>query len=256
MAGSTNFLQWNPNANNQETDAAWAADTLRLNGAPAGASICPSVMDNKFRYQMSTFIAAFAQALANKGYTISDASLSTLIATLAAVITLADLAPYELHSSMTADVEAIGDPRYLQIANFLSTLESYVSTLENNYFDPRYAQLAGNSGQVFSVANASSASQAVAFGQALGLGQTWQNVTGSRTNNTTYYNTTGRPIFISAWGYALQTTSVGILVNGVQVAYSLVGVSSPASSQPWASTIVPPGASYAYEGAVTFFELR
>ena len=32
---------------------------------------------------------------------------------------------------------------------------------------------------------------------AIGMGQTWQNVSGSRTNGTSYQNTTGRPIMVS-----------------------------------------------------------
>lgn len=38
--------------------------------------------------------------------------------------------------------------------------------------------------------------QALAALSSLGYGQTWQNVTGSRSTGTTYYNTTGRPITV------------------------------------------------------------
>ena len=34
-------------------------------------------------------------------------------------------------------------------------------------------------------------------GQALGVGQTWQDVSASRSSNTSYQNTTGRPIMVS-----------------------------------------------------------
>jgi hypothetical protein len=46
---------------------------------------------NKVWYQSSTFVAAFCQMMANKGYTLSDASITTLEAVLAHVITDADL---------------------------------------------------------------------------------------------------------------------------------------------------------------------
>lgn len=39
--------------------------------------------------------------------------------------------------------------------------------------------------------------QALVAGQAIGVGQSWQNVTNSRNHNTTYHNTTGRPIMVS-----------------------------------------------------------
>lgn len=87
---STNFLQWNPTLANQETDTAYAADASRTGGAGVDA-IFPSSTANKLFYQMSTFITALANALVTKGYTTSDASLSTLQGVLANVITSADI---------------------------------------------------------------------------------------------------------------------------------------------------------------------
>jgi hypothetical protein len=89
----SNFLQWNPAAANQETDSAYSSDTMRSGGA-ANPSVFPSATANKLFYQLSTFVAALAQALATKGYAMSDSSLSTLTSTMASVITSADLAPY------------------------------------------------------------------------------------------------------------------------------------------------------------------
>jgi hypothetical protein len=77
MAGSNNFLQWNPAENNMETDAQYLLDSMRLNGATA--QIYPSNLHNKFAYQATTFINALAQMIANKGYNVSDTSLSALI---------------------------------------------------------------------------------------------------------------------------------------------------------------------------------
>jgi hypothetical protein len=80
MAGSSNFLQWNPDKNNQQTDGQYIADAMRSNGAESG--VCPSVMDNKFRYQVSIMVAALGQVLSNKGFTVSDADLTALITVL------------------------------------------------------------------------------------------------------------------------------------------------------------------------------
>jgi len=86
---SSNFLQWNPTAANQESDSTYNADALRTGGATTGA-ILPSNLDNKFRFQTSTFVAALAQALANKGYNLSDAVFSTLVTVLSNIKTSAD----------------------------------------------------------------------------------------------------------------------------------------------------------------------
>ena len=45
-------------------------------------------------YQLSTFVAALAQALSSKGYTVTDANLNALAAALAAIMTQADMVPY------------------------------------------------------------------------------------------------------------------------------------------------------------------
>ena len=90
MSGSTNFLQWNPGQSNQESDAAYNADSARSGGAGTG-SIFASSLANKAFYQWSTFIAAFGNMMAVKGYDLSDASLSTLQGVLANVITSGDI---------------------------------------------------------------------------------------------------------------------------------------------------------------------
>ena len=83
------FKQWNPSKANQQLDAAYLTESLRVNGARDG-DICYAAMDNKFRYQVTTFITALANALVGKGYTIQDDSLSTLQAQLANIFTVAD----------------------------------------------------------------------------------------------------------------------------------------------------------------------
>lgn len=89
MAGSSNFLQWNPGQLNQESDVAYAADSQRSGGATDPSAFL-SILANKLFYQNSTFAAAFAQSLANKGYVVSDANFATLVAVFANVLTKAD----------------------------------------------------------------------------------------------------------------------------------------------------------------------
>lgn len=56
----------------------------------------------------------------------------------------------------------------------------------------------------------------------IGVGQTWQNLTGSRAANTNYTNSTGRPIMVFAKSTSAQG-SITALVNSVEVAYAAAG---------------------------------
>jgi hypothetical protein len=83
--------------------------------------------------------------------------------------------------------------------------------------------------------------------QSFGFGQTWQNLTGSRTSGVTYYNTTGKPIQVSAWdnvsGNLSGYQTIEITVNGVRAAYTKMYLATEASTV-FCSAVVPPGASY------------
>jgi len=82
--------------------------------------------------------------------------------------------------------------------------------------------------------------QALAAMSSLGYGQTWQNVTGSRALGTTYYNTTGKPILVSATPQATTNGTSNLVVNGIEASRSV-----PAANLGIAVTsIVPPGGSY------------
>jgi hypothetical protein len=74
MSGSTNFLQINPNATNQESDAAYASDTQRSGGMVSG--VFASILANKIFYQMSIFVTAMCHMLTGKNYSPNDGSAS------------------------------------------------------------------------------------------------------------------------------------------------------------------------------------
>ena len=80
---------------------------------------------------------------------------------------------------------------------------------------------------------------AVTAMSSIGYGQTLQNVTGSRSRLTTYYNTTGRPILAVISQNA--NTSQTITCDGIALT-SYVG--SPGCA------IIPPGKSYSYDNGV------
>ncbi len=79
----------------------------------------------------------------------------------------------------------------------------------------------------------------------LGVGQTWQDVTSSRSSGVTYTNTTGKPIQI----YIMTgTESSTLVIDGVTIAVH--GDSMP-------QIIVPHTSSYRFNGVVfTWVELR
>ena len=88
---------------------------------------------------------------------------------------------------------------------------------------------------------------------AVGVGQTWQNLTASRADSTTYYNTTGKPIMVS-----ISFTPQGggaIIVNGLNVSY---GASVTSASNGGCNALVPVGGSYSAStpGLTSWFELR
>jgi len=89
------FLQWNPSEANQDPDAVYQTDPLRVNGIATNATF-PSPTANKLFYQLSTFVTALAQVMVAKGYTIDDASLSALETNLAGIVTGKDNPTFNL----------------------------------------------------------------------------------------------------------------------------------------------------------------
>jgi hypothetical protein len=79
----------------------------------------------------------------------------------------------------------------------------------------------------------------------VGYGQTWQNVTASRAVNTTYTNTTTKPIMVVVSTSAgSPTTTLSLTVSGI----TLIGYQSSSVTGgtfvAQATAIVPAGATY------------
>ena len=78
----------------------------------------------------------------------------------------------------------------------------------------------------------------------IGVGQNWTDVIGSRSQNVTYYNTTGHPIAVSIT--STYPTDGYAYVNGVWVA-AILSISGQRSC---ISFIVPNGHSYLYTAGI------
>jgi hypothetical protein len=91
----------------------------------------------------------------------------------------------------------------------------------------------------------------------LGTGQTWQNVSGSRTHSTSYQNTTGRTIVVNI---NADASSVNVQVSTDNATWITVGRIDVNSSVDHNCTIiVPPGNYYRINGVATILtwsELR
>ena len=99
-------------------------------------------------------------------------------------------------------------------------------------------------------------SKAEADGIAIGVGQTWQNLTGSRANATNYTNTTGRTIVVVVSEATSGNATFSATVDGVVVAAYASG--GPTSVNTSITFIVPAGGVYRVDGytAGNWSELR
>ena len=82
-----------------------------------------------------------------------------------------------------------------------------------------------------------------------GVGQTWQNVLGSRSLGVTYTNTTGRPIFV-AISVNPTTTTTTFSVDGVVVGQTLNNPDTTATKDNLYA-VVPPGSTYIASAGTT-----
>jgi hypothetical protein len=108
--------------------------------------------------------------------------------------------------------------------------------------DLRFAALAGSAAQAFLVAAATASDEAVNLGQMNALIGTYVNVTGSRVAGTTYTNTTGKPMFVSATISSTVANFSTLTVNGVVADYanSINQANNATKVCGW----VPPGGTY------------
>jgi len=89
--------------------------------------------------------------------------------------------------------------------------------------------------------------EAYSDGNSIGVGQTWQDVTASRSVGVTYTNTTGKPIEVLFEGYAsgASETTNNFLINGVgiHIIYGDLGH----ADRTMISVVIPNGSTYSIE---------
>jgi hypothetical protein len=80
----------------------------------------------------------------------------------------------------------------------------------------------------------------------IGVGQTWTNVTGSRSYGTTYTNSTGKPIYVSVSGASTSPAGGGIqfYIGGTLIAQQGATQSASILSYHNITMIVPDGITY------------
>ena len=98
------------------------------------------------------------------------------------------------------------------------------------------------------IANTRFVTKAIAANPAIGVSQTWQVVTASRAINTTYTNTTDRPIMVSVRS-AVDDGYSQLTVGGIVLAASGTSGGGYAGNHNTVSAIVPGGTSYSYQGS-------
>jgi hypothetical protein len=82
----------------------------------------------------------------------------------------------------------------------------------------------------------------------IGVGQTWQNVTGSRALGTTYTNSSGGPIQVHVQGVGSPSGAVlKAYINGTYFADSGVNYNAGIASRPQFSLIIPNGVTYRFD---------
>jgi hypothetical protein len=94
---------------------------------------------------------------------------------------------------------------------------------------------------------------------ALGVGQTWQDMTASRTTGTAYQNTTGRPIMIAITRDSIGAESLEISTDGVSWS-TILSQPGQGSDTSRFQLVIPAGLYYRYNGGAAgsgdWWELR
>jgi hypothetical protein len=91
----------------------------------------------------------------------------------------------------------------------------------------------------------------------IGVGQTWQDVTASRTLGVTYTNSTGKPIVVTVTHQNGNNMSCSFTINSVRTHYFWINTFDNYGTAYTTTAIVPNGATYSAAGVLNkWMELR
>ena len=245
-------------AQSDELDANITADLLRGWGV-VGPTFNPTKQDfNGLGFTLGQLIAYLHQQGIPEWNTSQEYYRGSVVTTLAGI--------YRLKNGGDATVDPDNDngtnwelaPTRAQVDAKANQATTYTKTEANSLLDAKanqsttYTKTEANSllddkanvsGQAFTgniTASNLSGTNTGDGALAIGVGQTWQNV--SRSSNVTYTNSTGKPIAIS--GYYIQvsggTKTIQITVGNIRVAFSDSGDDN--DNQVFA--IIPSGSTY------------
>jgi len=102
----------------------------------------------------------------------------------------------------------------------------------------------GTAGQVLTSTGSAAAWQAPSTAQMIGVGQSWQNLTSSRSLGVTYTNSTGKPIMVMVLCGSSTNTGIGFIITVDGVIAAEARTAGGSGFGPGLSVIVPPGATY------------
>lgn len=137
-----------------------------------------------------------------------------------------------------------------------STIAGVIRVINNLTSTDVGAALSANMGRILNDAIGTKLNTS----QALGVGQTWKNVTSSRVSGSTYTNNTGKPIMVNLTSERTggdNSAECQIMVDSMIVGKSITRYSAFEKSA-FCCAIVPSGASYiiTWVGTPTISELR
>jgi hypothetical protein len=122
----------------------------------------------------------------------------------------------------------------------------------------RTLTLPDEAGTVLTTASSIASTQLTGDAVPIGVGQTWTDVTASRANDTTYTNSTGKPIAVMVSSNMAQNVRMYTFIAGTQVADN--GISTVYGGMGYTSFIVPNGVTYkitmVHGSIVYWWELR
>jgi hypothetical protein len=106
--------------------------------------------------------------------------------------------------------------------------DSQAKVWQDHAEDPHaYAPFDGDASQVFKAALGVAGDDVVVKSQVFGVGQTWQDLTGSRALSTTYTNTTGKPICVAVRATINPATNLTLNTLGLVISQSVNPAGTP-----------------------------